>query len=579
MKKWLCIALASAILVAAVPIAAGAEKTPTTDQYPVILLPGLLENLLIRDKGEKTQEIVWVPVRRMLRVALKYGPKILYTVYRGTDEQIRALSETVFGEIGEGIRMNPDGTSRDNVSPVVSRAEESSYNALKKSGKLRQVTYGPYMLKEIAAQIGGDRAFIFQYDWRLGPEEVALQLRDFIRDVKKMTGSERVNAAGTSFGSTVLLTYLHKYGADGDLHHVLMNSPAYGGSEIFYEMLAADEVRKVNLENLTDMILSNYGIETDLGALLRLLPEGVADKVFYAGVVGFVREKFNSSISLWGCCSTKDYEKGKAQFLDPAANAEMIRKADYMQHEIMDNAGEIMRGAAQYGTTVYAIANEGAVLATGHGSGDALVDAAGSTGGVYLEVGEHFPADYAPERTVCKDAAHDHVSYTGSLDLTNAYLPETTWVFYGQMHGQNYADTRARALTVKLLTTDEIADVRSDPAFPQFMETASAVSDVSLTLKNSPSGVLDPAKGAVTAVVTNHSHRHCIRVREIELDGVPYKLSRTTLFLLPDASVEVMLTPTGEKAEKYGAMTIRYDEIPNLKLHKSRTQQFRIVGE
>ena len=577
MKKWIALALASAILVAAVPLAVNAKEMPKTDKTPVILIPGVLENVLIRDKGEKTEQIAWPSPRSAVRGALLYGGKLLGAIRRGSDEEMQEYSAKLLCEVGEGLRMNPDGTSLYNISPVVSKAEESSYAALKKSGKLRQVTYGPYMLKSVAEQVGAERAFVFQYDWRLSPVIVAAQLRDFIRDVKKLTGSDRVNAAGTSFGSTVLLTYLHEYGADGGLHRVLMNSPAYGGSEIFYEMMTADPPTKVNFEGLFNMLVSNYNIEAEFGYLLRLLPDGVIDNFFKGGVIGYIREVFSPSVGVWGCCSTRDYEKCKQLTLDSVKNAEVIRQTDYMQHEIMEHAGEIMRGAADYGVEVFSIANEGSVLITSHGSGDVLVDAVGSAGGVCLEVGDHFADDYAPVRTVCTDESHDHVSYTGSIDLTNAYLPDTTWVFYGQMHGQNYADTRARELTVNLLTSDAITDVYSDPAFPQFEETASAVSDVSLTLKDGAYGVLDPSKGEVKAVLTNHSHLHCIHVRDIELDGIPYTVSRMDMLLLPNATAEVTLTPTGQSAGKYGAMTIRYDEIPNLKLHKSRTQQFCIV--
>ena len=579
MKKWLCLALAATLLLTGVPVCAAAETVPkakTDNAYPVVLLPGLLENTLIRDKGGKDEEVVWFSLRNVLRCTVKYGAQILYTIYHGTDEQIASLTNEVIRDAVGGIRMNPDGTSFYNISTVVSKAEESSYAALKKNGMLRKVTYGPFMLEKIAETIGADRTFVFQYDWRKDPTEVAAALHDFIADVKRLTGSERVNAAGTSYGSTVLLTYLHEYGREGDLHRVLMNSPAYGGSQIFGEMMTAETPTCIDYEAIMNMIASNYGAEAEFGAIFRLIPQEVIDKIFQAAVRDFVQNDFIASVSFWGCCSPKDYEACKARFLDPVENAEVIRRADYMQHEIMENAGEILRGAADCGTQVFAVMNEGATLITHRGSGDVLVDAAGGTGGICLPVGEHFAENYSPAHIICKNEAHDHVSYSGSIDLTNAFLPEQTWVFYGEMHGQNYADPRARALTVELMTAENITDVYSDPQFPQFSENACPVSDISLTLRDSVPSDLDPAKGAVRAVVTNHSRRHCMAVREITLDGIPYTLSRTRMFLLPGQQVEITLTPTGRPSGRYGSVTIRYDEIPNLKIHKSRTQQFRI---
>ena len=576
-KKALSLCLCAAVVLGAIPFACAAAAKPETDSYPVVLLPGLLENKLIRDKGEKTEKTIWFPFGRAVSVGLRHIVNIVRYLAFNDTEGIRTLAPKIVYDVAEGIRMNPDGTSYYNISTVVSEASESSYNALKKAHKLMEVTYGTTMLKDAAKLVGGDRAFVFQYDWRMSAIDVADDLHAFLQDVKAMTGSDKVNIAGTSFGSEILLCYLDKYGEERDLHHVLMNSPAYGGSEIFLEMLSATQTpTDINYENVLKMLLSNYGVEAEVGYLLNILPEGEIDLMFQSAIEDYIKPYFLPSVGLWGCCATKDYETAKAMFLDPVKNAKMIEKAD-AQQAVMARAGEILRGAERYGTRVFAIMNEGSELITSHDSGDVLVDAASGTGGVCLPIGEHFDGAYAPERVVCQDPAHDHVSYTGSIDLTNAYLPESTWVFYGQMHGQNYYDERARELTLKILTTDEIQDVYSDPAFPQFSETAAAVSDVSLTLQGSPESVLRPADGAVTAVLKNHSRFHAMHVKAIDINALPYKVSRTDFLLLPGEEKTVTLTPTGQQAAaRYGSITLQYDELPNLKLHKTRTQFFEL---
>ncbi len=581
MKKALSLCLCAAILLCAAPAVAAVSSVktaPEADGYPVILLPGLLENKLIRDKGEKTEKTIWFPFGRAVAVGLRNIVNIVRYLAFNDTEGIRTLAPKIVYDVVEPLRMNPDGTSYYNISTVVSAASESSYNALKKAHKLIDVTYGTTLLKDVAKIVGGDRAFIFQYDWRMSAIDVADDLHAFIRDVKAMTGSDKVNISGTSFGSEVLLCYLDKYGSEGELHHVLMNSPAYGGSNIFLEMLSTENPSHINYENVLNMLLCNYGVEAEIGYLLNILPEGEVDLIFQSVTDDYIKPYLLPSVGLWGCCSTKQYETAKARFLDPVKNAKLIEKVD-AQQAIMARTGEILRNVGRYGTHIYAIMNEGSELVTSHGSGDVLVDGSSGTGGVCLSIGEHFDDAYVPERTICKDPAHDHVSYTGSLDLTNAYLPENTWVFYGQMHGQNYWDERARALTMKILTTEEIEDVYSDPAFPQFSETGATVSDVSLTLQGSPESVLHPAAGAVTAVLRNHSRFHAMRVKAIELNGLPYTVDRTSVLLLPGEEKTVTLTPTGKPAAgRYGSVTLRYDEIPNLKLHKSRTQFFEVAN-
>ncbi len=579
MRKALSLCLCAAILLCTAPFVAArsSRQEAETDGYPVILLPGLLENKLIRDKGEKTEKTVWFPFDRAVSVGLRNIVNIFRYLAFNDKEGIRTLAPKIVYDVAEPLRMNPDGTSYYNISTVIRDAAESSYNALKKAHKLIDVTYGTTMLKDLAKIVGGDRAFVFQYDWRMSAIDVADDLHAFIRDVKRMTGSDKVNISGTSFGSEILLCYLDKYGWERDLHHVLMNSPAYGGSNIFLEMLSTDDPSHINYEDVLKMLMCNYGVEADVGYLLRILPEGEIDLIFQSVTDAYIKPYLLPSVGLWGCCATGDYETAKAMLLDPVKNAEMIEKAD-AQQAVMARAGEILRSAERCGTRVYAIMNEGCVLVTSHGSGDVLVDGSSGTGGVCLPVGEHFDDAYVPERTVCQNPAHNHVSYTGSLDLTNAYLPESTWVFYGQMHGQNYWDGRARELSMKILTTEDIQDVYSDPAFPQFSETGATVSDVSLTLSGSPESVLRPADGAVTAELKNHSRFHTMRVKAIEIDGLPYTVGRESFLLLPGETETLTLTPTGEAAaSRYGSVTLRYDEIPNFQLHKSRTQYFALA--
>ena len=579
MKKVLSVCLCAALLLGTIPLAgAAAAAKPDTNDYPVVLLPGLLENKLIRDKGEKTEKTIWFPFDRAVTVGLRNIVNIVRYLATNDTDGIRTLAPKIVYDVAEPLRMNPDGTSYYNISTVVSKASESSYNALKKAHKLIQVTYGTTLLKDVAKIVGGDRTFVFQYDWRMSAVDIADDLHAFLQDVKAMTGSDKVNISGTSFGSEILLCYLDKYGEERDLYHVLMNSPAYGGSEIFLDMLTAteDHMTRINYENVLKMLLCNYGVETELGYLLNLLPEGEVDLIFQSSIEQFIKPYFLTSIGMWGCCATKDYEKAKALLLDPVKNAKMIEKTD-AQQAIMARAGEILRGAERYGTRIYSIMNEGSDQVTSRGNGDVLVDGASGTGGVCLPIGIHFDASYTPDRTICKNAAHDHVSYSGSLDLTNAYLPENTWVFYGQMHGQNYWDERARDLTMKILTTEEIDDVYSDPAYPQFSETGMTASDVSLTLQDSPASVLRPADGAVTAVLKNHSRFHSMLVKTIDVDGMPYKVSRSNILLLPGETKTVTLTPTAKSSSnRYGSITLRYDEIPNRKLRKTRTQYFRL---
>ena len=63
--------------------------------------------------------------------------------------------------------------------------------------------------------------------------------------------------------------------------------------------------------------------------------------------------------------------------------------------------------------------------------------------------------------------AKDKISPSMEIDATGCYLPENTWFVEGQYHGQYYYEEYTRKLVTKLLFTDDIKDVYSDPEFPQ----------------------------------------------------------------------------------------------------------------
>lgn len=580
MKKRIIGALLACLLVlTCLPVSSfAAGDTCSCGHDPVILVPGLAENELIMNKGKSDEKVIWQPSSSTVTSAAgKELPSLLSgacaAIAGNYDKLAGALSALVY-DVAEPLRLNADGSSYYDIQPLVSTAAESSYKALKAAGLLDKVTYGKQMLASAAAVVGEDHAFVFQYDWRLSAQETVEKLHAFVKDVETQTGHSKVDVSGTSFGCTLWSLYIQKYGAEGDLNNVLFNSPATGGTSAFADFYAPDEADfQFNYRTGLGMLLRNYYIEEDLWALIDLLPQKLINKIVYTVREDFFKKYLLTDISFWDCCAGEDYEAMKSALLDTTANAAVIQSVDELQYGLVKDLGQVLQSAAAYGTTVYIVAGEGTELITGHGvNSDGFVDTACLTGGVCAAVGQTLTS-----------ANGGRVSADGALDLTDAYLPDTTWVVHGMMHGQDYGDADLRALSLKILTGEDIQNVDSDPAYPQFMESHNPCDDVSLRLSSGSGTVISLAGGqpaALTVTVRNDSAYHFMYVHSIKVDGLPYTVKSGSFILSPGSSRTLTLVPAGSapSGRVSGTITINYYEIPNLKLSKSRTQYFSVTA-
>ena len=82
-------------------------------------------------------------------------------------------------------------------------------------------------------------SYQFWYDWRLDPLELAVQLHDYIADVKAVCHAEKVALASACLGTNVVLAYLSLYGGeDLDLTGVGMLASLAKGSEFLSQAIS-----------------------------------------------------------------------------------------------------------------------------------------------------------------------------------------------------------------------------------------------------------------------------------------------------------------------------------------------------
>ena len=569
MKKFLSILLALVFgLTAALPVFAESKTTEAA-----IIVPGVGESILLFEEGENKDRRFFDPVADLLKTDGTIGDLVgaaLQSLFFRQNKKLDEMLKTIDDAAAGALKMDPDGTSAVPLRPVVYSAAESSLAAIRNVGRWDDVDYGAMIALELEKHIDAENIFIFCYDWRLGPVEHAERLKSFISDVKSITGVDRVNIYGNSYGCQVVAQYLYTFGGANDVSRVVFNAPAWTGTKLFKELMAGTEKEmNFNIVEGARLLMRFFGQEIYFEPLTKLIPDRMTQHIAFTLVKYTIDSYLLYSPGIWSCCATRDYEEMKAKLLDPEKDAEFIELIDVPQYGVMTHIPEMLAQAEANGIFTAVTMDDGTALMAGKKiNGDGVVDAESASGGEAVKIGKIF----TDGRTGV------HVSPTGALDLTNAYLPDRTWVTTGQLHGQSYWDDMTAPLVSGLLLKGEPENVFADSAFPQFLDTHCPGDGVSLRLVGNVDKTLDPKAGPVKAVIRNDSEKYTAFINGVTVRGIPYMITPAFGTLAPGQEKTVTLKPTGLKGRSgFGSVIMSYTVIGPFPLARTRSQAFKLT--
>jgi pimeloyl-ACP methyl ester carboxylesterase len=487
---------------------------------PVIILPGYSGPQLFLDVGLETERQIWSPqingesVRSVADALVNILPRMILDAGGNADQVVARFGE-VYDALLEKMEMNGDGTSKHNVTPVPQHARNCRWDVMLERGQERLNIAQRSSTNSMLEHISADHVYVFANDWRMGQVEGARALRGFIEEVRADSGHDTVSFYGVSYGGQLAAAYFTFYGGKG-IDLAVLHAPAIRGSSLTVDILE-DPAFVFDPAMLLDFAAVFMERELSLGQRLEgasmELVSGIAVKIIRA----YLTPLFKNFGSFWDIVPPEDYDRLKAKHLDPVANAEIIRRSDIVHYEMMPNIGETLRRVQGQGVKIALIVGTGLPLAGGNPvDSDAIIDVASTTGA--LPLGAVPPVD-TPADPVCHNKDHPHRSPDGRIDANCAYLPEHTWFFRGQYHGQAAWDLYARQLYCKWLFTDDIQDVWSDPAFPQFRDSCNPSDGLEARFSGSVSGYL--AAGDETLLLRNLS-AYDISLLSVRAEGLEF---------------------------------------------------------
>lgn len=579
MKKLISVLLCVAMIIATCAFGAAAyiKDDSGISDYPVVIVPGYSATTLYVGETYETGEQVWgldfdhVLDRVLARIVdLGIG---LGAMTVGNAEIIATTLGEEMTVLFEKIRCNPDGSSAYDVKRKYITAEEcNSAYMLEHMENGVDARHEQDIAAAIAGYVGVENVYNFTSDFRMGAETCANQLHEFIQDVKRHSGKDKVNIFCLSHGGQVTATYLNLYGHLGDVDNAVLTIPAIGGAGILYDAFNADI--DFDEECLVRFIEHGTKTEEDYNWLVKAQQLGFVDLILEA-LIPKIFPSLGYWGSLWDFAPADKYEDLKKKLLDAEESAALIEKCDRFHYELLPTMGEkLQKCIDEYGMNITIIAGTGNRIVTGlMENSDGIITTNAATGAYCAPLGERFADGYV-QKNPC--GGKNKVSPDMNIDASTAYLPDNTWFVDGLFHGMTFKDSYTQSLLLTTLLTDNITDVYSDPDYPQFRDTSNPSHAVYAQFDTAEPGILDG--DAKKLIITNCCEVNSVKLSAIHVDGLDLDFDLARVTLAPGESIEVPFTgEIPEVSKKVFSITVYYT-METVSPLGYRTQNFCVMN-
>lgn len=503
-------------------ITASAKSTGYVADYdtetPVIIIHGMSQNntYLVDESGN------WVPDETGYVTGWPLEIDVMPLLTRALPNMIASIATRrdmgLTQAMYEGTYNALSLIEKDNNGKYINNIEVPCYempmSELPEAVREEYYTFLP--IQELSEIVGEDDVYYFGYDSLGDVMYETEKLHHYIHDVvlpKSPNG--QVKLCHISLGGTIAINYLETYPEDYELiKKMVFVIPAIDGSDIIGDLLTGNLSVFYDDNTLYEDLLVTLMGETPLAYLLnmvlRILPDDVLKSALGGLANGLVDIAALRSTMIWALCPDAYYEEAKALWLEGNDElAGILEDVEYFMNAranfeenlfaLRDTGCEIFNLAC-YDMNLFPLCKEYRTK-----NADRVIHAASpSMGATFADLGETLGDGYEAVGTYCDDPTHNHLSPDGVVDATTGLLPCTTWYFKAQAHEQLPQNDVALGLAIRVMADNNMKDVYSNPAYPQFNEgrlTFNARDNIQVWEEADKSGISAENIAAVDAAV------------------------------------------------------------------------------
>lgn len=482
-KRIVSIFLALAMLLTIPAFANDADYVPDYDtETPVIIVHGMSQNntYMLDENGEWAKDEngnyingwpLEINIGGLLKAAL---PTLLFSVFTGYDFGVK---ESIMAGAKDALYV----IEKDNEGNYVNDMEVPCYECPMSElpDEVKAEYYGFLPIQELGEMIGEDNVYYFGYDSLGDVMYETEKLHHYIHDVVlPESPNGKVKLCHISLGGTIAVNYLETYPEDYELiKKMVFVIPAIDGSDIIGDLFTGNLSVFYDDDTLYGDLMVTLMGETPLAYLLnivlRLLPEDILKSALEGVAEGVVEVAARPSTMLWALCPDAYYEQAKSMWLQDEEYSAILEDVEYFMNAranfednlfaLMDTGCEVF-DVACYDVPLFPLCKDYKTT-----NADRVIHAASpSMGATFADLGETLGDDYVAAGTYCDNPDHNHLSPDGVVDATTGLLPCTTWYFKGQAHEMTPDNDVALGLAIRIMVDDNMKDVYSNPAYPQF---------------------------------------------------------------------------------------------------------------
>lgn len=381
--------------------------------------------------------------------------------------------EKEIGDLFEAIRLDGNGNVPEDSDSGIGRVamETNAYSMTHDRCSTSPESYGKY----------SERTYIFNYDWRLDPIEIADQLNEFINGVCASTGHEKISISCKCLGTNVVLSYINKYGSS-KIKGLGIDVATSKGSEFISGALSGSfgidgnaiarflkDVEFYYGFSISPVITSTIELLANTGVLDKMTDvarEELYCKIEYGIVSALATSTFLTFPSYWALVSAEDFDNalyyvfGEKDSKKYKQYEGLIEKVTNYNNTVKVNIDDILKSTksggnnvnlcivSKYGTQLVPIVEDGSVL------GDTFVSVNRSSFGATTSTVYDTLSDEYIEKAV-SEGKGKYISPDKKIDASTCLFPEYTWFVKGCKHS-TYTPEEIRLLCTVIDANEQL---------------------------------------------------------------------------------------------------------------------------
>lgn len=412
------------------------------------------EPIVLKDDPEKKSLLFPVDGAKLLDNLMKYENNIRKAIDGKDANLLRGYIGAWMDDSFGLTALSPDG--RTNASELI----ECRTSSLRNDGNGR---------------------YVMSYDSRLDPIDLAKELKKYVDQV---TGGKKYELVGSSYGSTIIVSYLNEYPEElPKIDSVVLCVPSANGVNFAGELftgnfsLDADAIEAfVKSLDVDEDIYTLVSMLNKTGSLQAILKSAL-EPVLKAALVDALRDTiyniFGTFPAMWTFVEDEFFYDALefvygADYASPDHEyAQLIEKVINYHENILVRTYDIISNAKNAGVHTNVIAKYGSapipVSKDGNFMGDGFVAleraSFGATCGGNMKT---LPEGYVQ----AKLNERNFISPDGCIDASTCLLPYNTWFIRGLWHGTK---TSSYYELINHIIYNNM-DIDSDANYPQFMQ-------------------------------------------------------------------------------------------------------------